>query len=108
MDISKLLTPDNPAGKPKKWTPDEDKLLIELRGKGMTWAEIAKRFSGRSPISCRLHYQNYLEKQVHWDEEQKNKLARLYTWYVHCEISTQPMTLLHTNVRTGLFCPACL
>jgi hypothetical protein len=61
-----------------KWSPEEDTLIIELRGKGMKWEDISKRLPGRSAISCRLHYQNYLERRSEWDEERKNKLARLY------------------------------
>jgi hypothetical protein len=48
----------------------------------MKWDDIAKRLPGRSSISCRLRYQNYLEKRAIWDEEKKNKLARLYARYV--------------------------
>ncbi|KAL5403719.1 hypothetical protein PMIN04_012762 [Paraphaeosphaeria minitans] len=71
-------TEESPAKKQSKWTPEEDNLTIELRGQGMKWDDIAKRLSGRSSISCRLRYQNYLEKRAVWDEEKKNKLARLY------------------------------
>jgi hypothetical protein len=73
---------DSPAKKQSKWTPEEDNLTIELRGQGMKWDDIAKRLPGRSSISCRLRYQNYLEKRAVWDEEKKNKLARLYARYV--------------------------
>lgn len=69
---------DSPAKKQSKWSPEEDSLIIELRGSGMKWDDISKRLPGRSPISCRLHYQNYLERRSEWDEERKNKLARLY------------------------------
>jgi hypothetical protein len=73
---------ESPAKKQSKWTPEEDNLTIELRGQGMKWDDIAKRLPGRSSISCRLRYQNYLEKRAVWDEEKKNKLARLYARYV--------------------------
>jgi hypothetical protein len=66
------------ARKQSKWRPEEDALIIELRGGGMKWDDISKQLPGRSPISCRLHYQNYLERRSEWDEERKNKLARLY------------------------------
>lgn len=69
---------EQPVKKQSKWTPDEDALIIELRGSGMKWEDISKRLPGRSAISCRLHYQNYLERRSEWDEERKNKLARLY------------------------------
>ncbi|KAL2019460.1 hypothetical protein VTK56DRAFT_9665 [Thermocarpiscus australiensis] len=71
-------TVESPAKKQSKWSPEEDALIIELRGSGMKWDDISKRLPGRSSISCRLHYQNYLERRSEWDEERKNKLARLY------------------------------
>jgi len=61
-----------------KWTPEEDNIAIELRRQGMKWEDIAKHIPGRSAISCRLRYQNYSEKRPDWNEEKKNKLARLY------------------------------
>jgi hypothetical protein len=73
---------ETPAKKQSKWSPEEDALIIDLRGSGMKWEDISKRLPGRSAISCRLHYQNYLERRSEWDEERKNKLARLYERYV--------------------------
>ncbi|KAK4067939.1 Myb [Trichoderma simmonsii] len=70
--------PDQPVKKQSKWSPEEDAIIIELRGRGMKWEDVSKRLPGRSAISCRLHYQNYLERRSEWDEERKNKLARLY------------------------------
>ncbi|KAF2206955.1 hypothetical protein CERZMDRAFT_3729, partial [Cercospora zeae-maydis SCOH1-5] len=64
--------------KQSKWTADEDRSIIELRGNGMKWEDISKHLPGRSAISCRLRFQNYLERRSEWDEEKKNKLARLY------------------------------
>ncbi len=76
--------------KPKqsKWSPEEDALMIELRSRGMKWDDISKRLPGRSAISCRLHYQNYLEKRSEWDNERKDKLAKLYERYTR-ESSTR-------------------
>jgi hypothetical protein len=76
------LPEESPAKKQSRWTPEEDNLTIQLRGQGMKWDDIAKRLPGRSSISCRLHYQNYLEKRGIWDDEKKNKLAILYARYV--------------------------
>ncbi|KAF2836959.1 hypothetical protein M501DRAFT_922786, partial [Patellaria atrata CBS 101060] len=61
-----------------KWTKEEDEINTELRGNGMKWDDIAKRLPGRSAMSCRLRFQNYIERKADWDEEKKNKLARLY------------------------------
>jgi len=79
-----------PPKKMGKWTPEEDRLAIELRRKGMKWDDISKQLPGRSAISCRLRYQNYSEKRPDWDEERKNKLARLYNrlvslWYFNTD-----------------------
>lgn len=73
---------ETPAKKQSKWSSEEDALIIELRGRGMKWDDVSKYVLGRSAISCRLHYQNYLERRAEWDEERKNKLARLYERYV--------------------------
>lgn len=68
----------SPAKKQSKWSSEEDAKIIQLRGDGMKWEDISKHLPGRSAISCRLHYQNYLERRSEWDEDRKNKLARLY------------------------------
>lgn len=82
---SKRGAPSNPhpaASSAKKhnskWSAGEDELIISLRGSGMKWDDISERLPGRTAIACRLHYQNYLERRVPWDEEKKDKLARLY------------------------------
>lgn len=80
-DLHRSIAPhinDQPVKKQSKWSAEEDAAIIELRGGGMKWEDISKRLPGRSAISCRLHYQNYLERRSEWDEERKNKLARLY------------------------------
>ena len=80
---AKRLAPPHPAESPTKkrllkWTADEDASIIELRGNGMKWEDISRHLPGRSAISCRLRFQNYLERDSEWNEEKKNKLARLY------------------------------
>jgi hypothetical protein len=88
-----LLPTESPARKRSKWTLEEDRLMIELRGQGNKWLDIAGRLPGRSSVSCRLRYQNYLEKRVIWDKEKKNKLARLYARYVQPEMSRWPASI---------------
>ena len=80
----------------------------------MKWEDISKRLPGRSAISCRLHYQNYLERRSEWDEEKKNRLARLYERYVQgAPLSTdygvfratnQKKTLLHLSLIIPFDC----
>jgi hypothetical protein len=72
----------SPSKKQTKWTPEEDALIIELRCRGDKWEDISKRLPGRSALSCRLHYQNYLERDIEWSEEKKNQLAMLYERFV--------------------------
>jgi Myb-like DNA-binding domain len=64
-----------------KWSPEEDVKIIQLRRDGMKWEDIGKHFPGRSAISCKLRDQNYLERRFKFDEDGKNKLARLYERY---------------------------
>lgn len=71
-----------PAKKQSKWTDDENRKIIHLRGNNEKWETISQQLPGRSAISCRLHYQNFLERRPEWDEEKKNKMARLYDRYV--------------------------
>lgn len=47
-----------------KWTPEEDTLNVKLRGKGKTLEEVIKIILGRSAISYRLRYQNYIERRA--------------------------------------------
>lgn len=75
------LDPPSPAKKQSKWTPQEDALVVQLRGMGKKWNDISNALPGRSAISCRLHYQNYLERRPEWDEERKDLLANLYEKY---------------------------
>lgn len=72
----------------------------------MKWDDIAKRLPGRSSISCRLRYQNYLEKRAIWDEEKKNKLARLYARYVHRVTPGILVTCPPSTVRIAWLCCA--
>lgn len=58
----------------------------------MKWEDVSKRVPGRSPTSCRLHYQNYLERRTPWDDEKKNKLARLYERYVQLFLILDPLS----------------
>ncbi|KAJ3496892.1 hypothetical protein NLG97_g2323 [Lecanicillium saksenae] len=77
-DTYQQLPQQQLARKQTKWSPEEDAIIIQLRGNGMKWDDISKHLPGRSSISCRLHYQNYLERRSEWDEDRKDKLARLY------------------------------
>jgi hypothetical protein len=87
------------AKKQSKWTPEEDDIVIELKGNGTKWDDIAKRLPGRSSIACRLRYQNYLEKDRTWDEEKKIKFAMLYAQYVQSSL----VLISHLNIAKSLY-----
>ena len=72
----------SPAKKQSKWSAPENTLLVSLRGANMKWSDISKQIPGRTATSCRLRYQNYVERDNAWTEEKKDKLARLYERYV--------------------------
>jgi hypothetical protein len=71
-----------------KWSSEDDNLIITLRGQKTKWDDIAKCLPGRSSTSCRLRYQNYLNKGKMWKDADKKMLARLYARYVqhHVEL----------------------
>lgn len=48
------------ATRGKPYTPEEDKLIIELHGKKVKWEEIAM-ITGRNINALRNHYNNYLK-----------------------------------------------
>jgi len=65
----------------RRWSLQEDALVIERRGSGLKWDEVCTLLPGRSALSCRLRYQNYLERR-RWTKEEMNNLARLYKKFV--------------------------
>ncbi|EFW15720.1 hypothetical protein D8B26_002211 [Coccidioides posadasii str. Silveira] len=63
-----------------KWSPEEDESIIRLRGSRTKWEDVSKGLPGRSAMSCRLHYQNHLERSE-WDDAKQDRLACLYERY---------------------------
>jgi Myb-like DNA-binding domain len=97
---------ESPAKKQSKWSAEEDEKIIRLRGDAMKWEDISKQLPGRSAISCRLHYQNYLERRSEWDEDRKNKLARLYERYVEqCVTTFESNELTHPRFKHQMWAP---
>ncbi|KAK5175277.1 uncharacterized protein LTR77_000414 [Saxophila tyrrhenica] len=45
------------------WKPEEDALIIQLRNSGTTWGDIGEHMAGRSGMSCKLRYHNYLRPE---------------------------------------------
>ena len=91
-DHRPISTPKK-KGKNSKWSVAENALVIQLRGAGQKWSEISKQMDGRTGTSCRLHYQNYLERRASFGEEKKNKLARVYERYEFPSALCFPSTL---------------
>ncbi|KAF2085796.1 hypothetical protein K490DRAFT_14112, partial [Saccharata proteae CBS 121410] len=63
-----------------KWTAEEKLLVIRARNNNEKWNDIAAHFPGRTGMACRLHFQNYTEKDA-WTEVEMDKFARLYERY---------------------------
>lgn len=75
--ISTDAHPLKPTPK-NKWSAAEDDIILTLRGEGLKWEEIAAHLPDRSAMSCRVRYQNFLERRPLWYDEKKDKLAMLY------------------------------
>lgn len=78
---SQTLQVSEPLLSLRRWSKDEDNLIIKWRASGETWKEISKKLSGRSPLSCRLRHQNYLEKKQRWTVKDRETLALHYARY---------------------------
>lgn len=82
---------DLPARESSQWTPEEDALILQQRGSGMTWTEIKDQLPGRPATSCRLHYEAFLWNESGWtDEGKKNKLAEVYERYAFTRSPMSP------------------
>jgi len=81
QNIPTERTDSPPASTPTKWTIAEDASIVKLRRDGRKWRDAAEELPGRSATSCRLRYQNYLERRPQWDEKKQDKLALLYDRY---------------------------
>lgn len=63
----------------KRWTPEEDALLLKLRGEGLTAREIAQQVSGRTHAAIRTRLATIAEdnKNRSWTEEEKALLLEM-------------------------------
>ena len=72
------LAPGSEQRYKRPWSREEDDTLIDLRGQDMSWKDISRQLTGRSDVSCRLHYQNYLERSGNWSDDKRNEFAETY------------------------------
>ena len=52
---------DRMATSGKRWTQDEDDMIVTMRKTGANWTEISNELPGRSPQAVLAHYKAYLE-----------------------------------------------
>ncbi|KAG6287449.1 hypothetical protein E4U09_006146, partial [Claviceps aff. purpurea] len=72
---------------PENWTPDEIHALMEMRGRGLSWRDLAGQIPGRAEKPCRRRYARLLA-----DEAIRSKLAESYNCHrekVWSEIAAQ-------------------
>jgi crotonobetainyl-CoA:carnitine CoA-transferase CaiB-like acyl-CoA transferase len=61
----------------RKWSTDDDEVLLGLKGSGNTWKQIAE-FMDRPYTTCYDRYTKLVKKTVEWDDELNSKLEKLY------------------------------
>lgn len=62
----------------KRWTLEEDELILKLRGEGLTAQEICTRLSGRTYASTKMRISKLTENiNRKWTEEEKVLAIRL-------------------------------
>ncbi len=80
---STRLKGEGTSARLRRWTPEEDQLLIQLKEKGgrQSWSQLAEHFPGRSPKAVFSHYSTELEGKtrplVRWTAEEEQLLIEL-------------------------------
>lgn len=73
----------SPTVKKTAWTPDEDRLLLDLfQQLGSKWSAIAREIPGRTDDACSKRYREALDpslKKDEWTPEEDTKLIEVYT-----------------------------
>lgn len=68
----------SPTIKKSAWTPEEDKLLLDLYAThGTKWAQIARHIQGRTDDACSKRYREALDPALRHDEWTPEEDARL-------------------------------
>ncbi|KAK3897550.1 hypothetical protein C8A05DRAFT_19707 [Staphylotrichum tortipilum] len=49
-----------------RYTPADDVKILQLKGQGLSWPDIAKEFPGRSAGAIRVRYQTKLKPAEEW------------------------------------------
>lgn len=72
----------SPNVKKTAWTPDEDKLLLDLHEQyGTKWSTIARSIPGRTDDACSKRYREALDpslKKDEWTPEEDEKLLEVF------------------------------
>lgn len=81
--MQKLEQASNIARTAVPWSNEESKLLVDLRESGLTWKEIATRFTNRTLNACQFRWKRIsLNGGIHFDEndveEESNKSESRY------------------------------
>ncbi|SCV71889.1 BQ2448_4583 [Microbotryum intermedium] len=66
------LDPNVVETRRKKWSTEEDRLLITLRGQGLGWSTLAKKFKGRTDNACLVRWKT-LEAQAKRNKDNMEK-----------------------------------
>ncbi|KAL1739295.1 hypothetical protein HDZ31DRAFT_85949 [Schizophyllum fasciatum] len=93
----------SPGVKKSAWTPEEDKLLLELHEKhGDKWSVIAREIEGRTDDACSKRYREALDPHLRkdeWTDEDDKRLRDL-----HAQLSGQWRLIGAALCRGSLAC----
>ncbi|KAK7468569.1 hypothetical protein VKT23_003073 [Stygiomarasmius scandens] len=93
----------SPGVKKSAWSPEEDRLLIELYNiHGPKWSHIARHIQGRTDDACSKRYNEALDpslKKHSWTPEEDNQLLLL-----HAELGEKWVDIGKRMQRGGLAC----
>jgi DNA-binding NarL/FixJ family response regulator len=65
----------------RRWSPEEDELMVKLRMQGLTAREIACRLKDRTEDSVRVRLASKAKVRVRWTKEEEEKLLELKAAY---------------------------
>lgn len=78
--------PPSRPGQSGPWSSEEDNILLDAKGRGMSWEEIHRQhFPGKSANACRKRHERVLAKMrnTDWDDARIQRVTNAYSRHRH-------------------------